>query len=139
MCRAAHGLKRLARGESGVVTLEFVAWMPVFVVILALTADACKLYLTQADMWSVARDTSRRMSTGQLGTPESAQAYAQSQLLYGTLDYTFTITQGVDDSVEIRVPLTSACVFGILPVLANMGSAQIDAKVVMRAESEGSP
>jgi Flp pilus assembly protein TadG len=130
-------LKAMAASDAGTVTLEFVAWMPVFVFILALTADACKLYLTQADMWSVARDTARRMSTGQLATPADAQNYATGHLLYSTLGYTFTITQGGDDTVEIAVPVTNACVFGILPVVGNFSSAHIDAKVVMRAETEG--
>ena len=132
-------LRRLVRSEIGSVTVEFVAWMPVFMFVLALTADACKLYLTQADMWTVARDTARRMATGQLATPTDAQNYAKQHLLYASSSYTYTITQDVDDTVEIKIPITDACVFGILPVIANLSSTQMAAKVVMRAESEGTP
>jgi Flp pilus assembly protein TadG len=130
-------LKRLAHSRAGTVTVEFVVWLPVFVFLLALTADACKLYLTQADMWSVARDTARRMSTGELATPEAAETYASGQLLY-PLDYTYTITQDTDDTVQISVPISDACVFGVLPVVGNFGGSQMVARVVMRVESEGS-
>jgi Flp pilus assembly protein TadG len=136
-------LRRLVRSRAGTVTVEFVIWMPVFVFILALTADACKLYLTQADMFNVARDTARRMSTGQLVTTADAEAYASDKLLYSSLGYTFNITKDTDstthvtdDTVEIGVPAMDASVFGLLPVIGNFKNAQVRATIVMRDETE---
>jgi Flp pilus assembly protein TadG len=135
---AAGRLKRLLRSQAGTVTVEFVIWMPVFVAIIAITSDAAKLYLTQADMHNVARDTARRLATGELTNPTAAQDYAKSQMLYSSLTYTYHITQdGTDDTVEISVPVSQACVFGLLPVLGNFSDALIDEKVVMRDEVEG--
>lgn len=141
---AAGRLRRLLRSQAGTVTVEFVIWMPVFVAIIALTSDAAKLYLTQADMHNVARDTARRMATGELTSISAAQDYAAGQLLYPSLTYSYNITKVTDtttnvtdDTVEISVPVSQACVFGLLPVLGNFSSALIDEKVVMRDEVEG--
>lgn len=136
--RACLRLRHGWRNDIGTVTVEFVIWMPVFMFILALTADTCKLYVTQANMWSVARDTARRMTTGQLATPDAAKTYAADHLLYRTLNYTYTITaDGTDDTVQISVPITDASVFELLPHLANLMTAQMTASVTMRSETEG--
>jgi Flp pilus assembly protein TadG len=127
-------LNALIRGKDGLVSVEFVLWMPVFFLILAFTADACVLYLMQADMWNVARDTARRMATGQLTTTAAAQTYASGQLLYPTKPYTYTITQGTDDVVGISIPISSASIFGVLAVYGSFSSATLNAQVTMRAE-----
>lgn len=115
------------------MTVEFVIWIPILLVILGFTADACKLYLTQADMWDVARDTARRMSTGQYCKTSDAQTYAQSQLLY-PLTYTFSITQGSDDVVQISTPVAGASVFGVLASYGGFMANSLGAKVTMPAE-----
>jgi len=129
-----RGLKAFSRGRSGLVTVEFVLWLPVFLVILAFLADGCMLYLMQADMWSVARDTARRMTTGQLDS-SGAQSYAASALLYSSRPYTITATQGSDDIVEISLPVQDASVFGVLAVFGSFTNLMLDAKVTMRDET----
>ncbi len=52
------------RDEKGAVTIEFVLWVPIFVGLFVLVTDASIIYLTHSEMWSVARDTTRRMTTG---------------------------------------------------------------------------
>lgn len=126
-------LAGFARGERGSITVEFVIWMPVFLVILAFIADACLLYLMQADMWNVARDTARRMTTGQLNKPE-AETYAKNQLLYSNKPYIVTATQGADDVVEITIPVANASVFGVLAAYGSFTNATLRARVTMRAE-----
>jgi Flp pilus assembly protein TadG len=127
-------LGRLWRGERGTVTVEFVLWIPIFLIILAFTADACKLYLTQANMWDVARDTTRRMSIGQYCDATTAQTYAQGQLYFGALSYTFNVTKGTVDTVEISTPIASASVFGLLASYGGFSAGTLDAKVVMPSE-----
>lgn len=126
-------LARYLRSTRGSMTVEFVIWIPILLVILAFTADACKLYLTQADMWDVARDTARRMSTGQYCAPDAAQDYAETQLLY-PLTYTFAITQGANDIVEITTPVAGASVFGVLASYGGFIDKTVGAKVTMPSE-----
>jgi len=134
-------LKRLidlARSERGSITVEFVIWIPVFLVILAFMADATSLYLIQADMWNVARDADRRITTGQF-TPDQAKTYVASQLLYPNKPYTITATAGTDDVVEISIPVQSASIFGVLAIYGGFSNAVMDAKVTMRDESALAP
>jgi Flp pilus assembly protein TadG len=150
MRAAAHGaravswLKRHARNfagkPDGSVTIEFVLWMPVLLLILAFSADASQLYLIRANMWTVAGETARRMTTGQLNSG-TAQAFAAGQLLYPNLPYTYSFVQGsatasppVDDVAEISIPVANASVFGVLAVWGNFTNSVLDAKVTMRSE-----
>ena len=133
--RARTRLKSFGREERGVITVEFVIWIPVFLIIMAFMADGCVLYLVQADMWNVARDTARRMTTGQLATDQAAHDYAASQLLYPGKPYTVTAKAGADDVVEITIPVKNASVFGVLAAYGSFSGAILDAKVIMRAES----
>ncbi len=134
MTRKTKRLLRLWRGEKGTVTVEFVIWIPIFLIILAFTADACKLYLTQANMWDVARDTTRRMSIGQYCDAPTAQTYAQGQLYYNSLTYAFTVTKGTDDVVDISTPISGASVFGVLASFGGFSAGSLDAKVTMPSE-----
>jgi len=131
--------------NDGSVTVEFIIWLPVLMLIVAFTADACELYLVRADMWSVAADTARRMAVGQLAaattTTGTAQTYAASQLMHSGLPYTYNFVQGsmtatppVDDVVEISLPVASASIFGILAAYGSFSGAQLDVKITMRAE-----
>jgi Flp pilus assembly protein TadG len=127
-------LANFGREQRGTITVEFVIWIPVFLVIMAFMADGCLLYLMQADMWSVARDTARRMTTGQMNA-EVAHDYAASQMMYPNKPYTITTTAGVDDVVEISIPVKDASVFGVLAAYGSFTDAVLKAKVTMRAES----
>lgn len=139
--KAAEALKfvrRFSRDVGGVVTVEFIPWVGVIVVLLGITADASKLYLTQADMNNVARDTARRMSTGQFCSATDAQSYAQNKMLFSNLTYNYNITfSGTDDVVDITTPLGSASVYGwVNQALQDAGTTNpvIEAKAVMPAE-----
>ncbi len=151
-------LGRFFHCEHGTLTVEFVIWMTVvFVPLLALTADVSKLFLAQADMWNVARDTARRMTTGEV-TPVSdvnvsgsAAWYARNELLYYNKDdYTITAKEDAkicnagtykpyDDHVYIAAPIAKVSIFGTLVWLAGLDkdTATVGAYVTMRSEGSG--
>lgn len=136
--RGARRRRGLFRDADGAVTVEFIIWIPVLLVILAFTADACLMYLIQADMWNVARDTARRMSTGQFTTNTAAQTYAGGQMLYPGKTYTITATgagqAGVDKVIDVTLPISQAGVFGVLATFGSFTGATLEAKVTMRSE-----
>lgn len=72
MCR----IDRFLRDEHGSVTIEFVLWIPVILVLVAIVIDATTIYVTHTEMWNVARDTARRMVTGSIRSEEQAVDYA---------------------------------------------------------------
>jgi Flp pilus assembly protein TadG len=128
-------LANFGREQRGSITVEFVIWIPVFLIIMAFMADGCLLYLMQADMWSVARDTARRMTTGQMNAT-AAHDYAASQMMYPGKHYTINASViGTDDVVEISIPVKDASVFGVLAAYGSFTDAVLKAKVTMRAES----
>lgn len=126
-------LARFVRTRRGTVSVEFVLWLPIFLVIMAFTADACKLYLTQANMYDVARDTARRISIGQYCTSTDAQGYARSQLLY-PLTYSYAITVGDDNVVTISTPIKDASVFGLMAEYGGFTDKTLSAVVTMPKE-----
>ncbi len=107
------------RDDSGSTTVEFVLWVPVFLVILALTVDVSLMFLRQSNMWHVARDTVRQVSLRQLTTEAQATTYATEHATYSgdvpnvvvNIDRTNQYAQ-----VRISVPIKSAGVFGVLNI-----------------------
>ncbi len=63
--------------EGGTTTIEFVLWLPIFILILSLVIDVCFVFLGQAVMYDVASDSARRASVGQeVGTGNCADGSA---------------------------------------------------------------
>lgn len=146
------------RDCAGSISVEFVVWMPVFLIILAMMADGASLFIRQANMWNVARDTARGMAVGQLttctnsGTSSDAQTFALGQLLFGGKNYTVscwfpgksatscanskstTNPTSTDDIVEICIPIQDAGIFGVLAVYGGMSGSSFNVQVSMLSE-----
>ncbi len=102
----------LLRDEKGAITIEFVLWVPIFVSLLVFVTDASIIYLTHSEMWNVARDTSRRMSTEELTTVTEVRDYAAARLFLGEREYAIDPTFGGDMNVTISIGLDGAAIFG---------------------------
>jgi hypothetical protein len=131
------------RRQDGSVSVEFIVWMPVFLAVLGLIADASTTYLIQASMWNAAADCTRRMSVGQYTAAQVSPndvktACVQKELLYAYKPYSITPTFGAtDDSIEITLPMYEAGVIGVLAVFGGFRGSnfKLDVKTTMRAES----
>ena len=53
--------------DGGTSTIEFVLWLPIFILILSIVVDVCFVFLRQAVMYDVAADTARRYAVGRFG------------------------------------------------------------------------
>ncbi len=120
------------RDEKGVVTIEFVLWVPIFVGLFVFVTDASIIYLTHSEMWSVARDTTRRMTTGQITTRAEAADWAASHLFLGNRTYMIDPNFGGEMNVTIAIGLDGAAIFGFFfkPILGQ----SLVASVTMRKE-----
>ncbi len=120
--------------EKGAVTIEFVLWVPIFVGMLVFVTDASIIYLTHSEMWSVARDTTRRMTTGQITSRAEARNYAASRLFLGSRTYVVDPTDPAfaEMNVTIAIGLDGATIFGFFfePILGQ----SLVASVTMRKE-----
>ncbi len=139
------GILTFLRDDRGSQTIEFVLWLPITAALLVIISYASILYTTHTEMWNVARDTARRMTTGLFDVTgvldeAAAEEYAQSQLkLYEVFDagylvevtedpvastMTVVITLGVADSSF------DAAFFGAFSLVGGTMAA----RVVMRSE-----
>jgi Flp pilus assembly protein TadG len=118
--------------EKGAVTIEFVLWVPIFVGLLVFVTDASIIYLTHSEMWNVARDTTRRMTTEQITSTAEARDYAAAHLFLGNRTYVIDSYFGGEMNVTIAIGLDGAAVFGFFfePILGE----SLVASVTMRRE-----
>lgn len=72
-----RALHRFARGAEGSISVEFVMWVPIFVAMLLLGADASLAYMRQSNLWYVSRETARIVSRHGFDKT-AAEAYARS-------------------------------------------------------------
>lgn len=105
-------LERFMHDEHGAVTIEFTTLVPAFIFMMIFFVDASVVYLTHSEMYNVARDVARRMSTGQFMTPDEVQTYAEQRLLLGERTYTLYPDFGSDMKLTVAVPVSQAAVFG---------------------------
>ncbi len=120
------------RDETGAVTIEFVLWVPIFVGLLVLVTDASIIYLTHSEMWNVARDTTRRMTTEQITTKAEARNYAAAHLFLGARTYVIDPDFGGDMNVTIAIGLDDAAIFGFF--FKSILGQSLVASVTMRRE-----
>jgi len=120
--------------EKAAVTIEFVLWVPIFVGLLVFVTDASIIYLTHSEMWSVARDTTRRMTTGEITSREQARDHAAARLFLGSRTYLIDPSDPklAEMNVTIAIGIDGAAVFGFFfaPILGKT----LVASVTMRKE-----
>ncbi len=119
--------------ETGAVTIEFILWVPIFVGLLVFVSDASIIYLTHSEMWSVARDTTRRMTTEEFTTAAEALDYAAAHLFLGERTYVIDPElASADMNITIAIGLDGAAIFGFFfkPILGR----SLVASVTMRKE-----
>lgn len=105
--------------ESAAVTVEFVLWVPVFVLILAITVDATVLFMTQANLWSISRDTTRLMAARYL-TDAEAKDYARDRMAAWGDDTTIEASSTLSEAtVTFTVPIASVSPFNIVTAFTS--------------------
>ena len=127
-----HCISNFFRDESGVVTIEFTTLVVAFIMMLVFFTDASIIYLTRSEMWSVARDITRRMSTEEISTAAEARDYAAASMHLSGRNYVIDPDFGSDMSVTIAVTIGEAAIFGawFKPIVGDY----LVASVTMRRE-----
>ena len=134
-CRASMNrlsVYQFLRDEQGSATIEFVLWVPVFVVLLVATVDATILYLHHTEMWNVSRDVARRVAVGDMAEGDIVNVVQNELFLYSDA-YTVATSDPTDLDVVIAIQtsIADASVFGFFkPVLGE----NLVAMVTMRRE-----
>ncbi len=126
------GVSQFLRDEHGSATIEFVLWVPIFVVILVAATDATILYLHHTEMWNVSRDVARRVAVGDMSEADAVTVVQNEMFLYSRA-YTVSTSNPaeLDVKIMIQTSVRDASVFGFFePVLDRY----LTAMVTMRRE-----
>lgn len=131
-----HWISRFLGDDDGALTIEFVLWIPIILAVLITVIDATTIYITHTEMWNVARNVARQMSTGVIGTEEEAEACATR--LMGLRDLPYYVEAFHDDDTGVQVAIllrvNDFAILGYSP-LAIFGR-DIMARVIMRPNPE---
>lgn len=84
-----RALRRYRGAEDGNVTIEYVLWLPIWVIIMTMTADATTLFHQRSQFFLAARDMSRQVSVG-------AKTLAEAEL---SVEAAFSRIAGFDATV----------------------------------------
>ena len=129
---------RFHRDRRGVSAVEFALITPILVLIIAGIIDGGALFYLQNNMATVARDTVRRLSVGELTNASDAQAFAGSHVLNWGATFTINVTEPDPDDVndtdyvvEITVPIDDAA---LMDPFNFFNSGTLRAQAVMRQE-----
>ena len=108
-------LHRFIADDRGVVTIEFVSLVFFFMLFFAFFVDVCMVYLTYTNMYSAARDISRRFSTDQLETMQDIRDYAAERLLSLGVTYSLAVNlNNIEREVIITANVYESALFGSL-------------------------
>ena len=104
--------------ETGSATVEFALWVPVFVAIMLLGADASAAFTRQSNFWSVSYETARIVSRHALDA-EAGAAFARKNMQIGS--YTPEVAVTIDKVTQTVTVLVTAdfgkmAPFGILAI-----------------------
>lgn len=123
------------RDKQGAVTIEFVLWIPIIVALLVTAIDATTLYVTHTEMWNVARDTARRITSGVIRSEAQAVSHATQAMKLRDLPYAVDVFHDPDGdtSVAIRLAFKDMSIIGYGSPLTIFGGT-ITAHVIMRSD-----
>lgn len=105
--------------DSGSATVEFTLWVPAFLAILLLGADASSAFLKHSNFWRVSHETARIVSRHALDA-EGGATFARDRLRIGS--YVPEIAVTIDDAqqtvtVSVIADSKELAAFGILSLV----------------------
>lgn len=80
--RVRNSLKKFCRKEEGSTTIEFILWIPIFVIIVGLVIDLCFLFLAQSRLYDVTAEGVRRWAVLQIKTGTEAETFVENNVQF---------------------------------------------------------
>ncbi|NNU79124.1 pilus assembly protein [Halovulum dunhuangense] len=107
--------------DGGTNTIEFVLWLPIFILILALVVDVCFLFLAQAVTFDVASDTARRRAVNFFTTDAAASNFLATEATFNnTAPVVATVTtSGVEVTARVEFAPGDLDLIGVLGFISS--------------------
>ncbi len=109
---------RLRKDEAGVVTVEAVLWLPMFIFFFCAVVDLSFVFHKQAEAYRVVQDANRAFSVGRLGGTEETETWISERM--GHVSSRAQVFTSVTDGViltQVALPiedLDATGMFGFL-------------------------
>ena len=112
---------RFVRQEEGSATVEFVIWLPVLLIVMAIIADASLVFGSRSTIMRVLQDTNRAVSIGKIMELDEAEQYLTDTLasIAPNAVVETTVDQGVITSI-VNVPLSDLTALGLISKFYNL-------------------
>ena len=130
-------VKQFFKDKRGSASVEFVLWLPIFVLILVLVVNTSTVLHKQAKMYDAARDGARMVATGAM---DVAQAELHVKAKFPQSGYIVDINPpapDVGDTFQSRITVRAADIVPLAgsAVGALFGQGWVQAEVVMVREN----
>ncbi|HXV25875.1 MAG TPA: TadE/TadG family type IV pilus assembly protein [Alphaproteobacteria bacterium] len=116
-------LQQFRRSQEGVAAVEFAFVAPILILIVAGIIQFGAVFFLQGNMGNAAREISRSLAVGAIGTQTEAEALADSRLTNWGIDFDVAVQfpdpsdpNDTDYTVTVSAPLSEAAIFDILGV-----------------------
>lgn len=111
---------RMARDESGSITVESVLWMPIYLLFFTLIADVSLMFHSQAQATRIVHDANRQASVGIYKTSSEMKAAVKERLDDYSPNATISSTFGPSTVVTtVTMPVSDVAAIGILGKLVR--------------------
>lgn len=128
--RALKRIRRFHDDEDGSYTLEFVIWMPIFAILLAIVMNLSMLFYYESQMLRVVQDATRALSLGRFIETQDSPTAAEQAEQYILNNLAFT---GAGLTVEIN------SAGGIVQTIVSTNAAELMPFNLLRAPFDGVP
>lgn len=118
---SGSNVPRFVRQEEGSATVEFVIWLPVLLIVMAIIADASLVFGSRSTIMRVLQDTNRAVSVGKIMDLSDAEEYLTETLasVAPNAEVATTVDKGVITSI-VTVPLSDLTALGLISKFYNM-------------------
>ncbi len=123
-------MRRFNTDEDGSYTIEFVIWMPIFAILLAIVMNLSMIFYYESQMLRVVQDATRAFSLGRfIVTQDTPPADVQAeQYILSNLAFT-----GADLDVDVRTG------GGVVQTVVSTNAAELMPFRLMRGAFDGIP
>lgn len=113
--RFVAAVRRFLRDADGTASVEFVLWLPVWVLIISLTADASLVFSAKSQVLRVIQDANRATSVGRIRTVQETENYVRLNIgeYASHARITSVVTSGVI-STTVVIPTNDLIATGLL-------------------------